>query len=40
MDGFNGTVFLAWKEKRIVIITGLARDQADIADKYTSAILK
>ena len=40
MDGFNGTVFLAWKDRRIVIISGLAKDQADIADKYTSEILK
>jgi hypothetical protein len=39
-DGYNGTIFLAWKEDRIVIISGLARDQADIADKYTSQILK
>ena len=40
LDGFNGTVFLAWKDRRIVIISGLAKDQADIADKYTSEILK
>jgi len=40
MDGFNGTVFLAWKDRRMVIISGLAKDQADIADKYTSEILK
>jgi hypothetical protein len=39
-DGYNGTVFLSWKDKRMVIITGLAKDQADIADKYTSEILK
>jgi hypothetical protein len=38
-DGYNGTVFLAWKDKRIVIISGLARDQAEVADKYTSEIL-
>jgi hypothetical protein len=40
MDGYNGTIFLAWKDKRIVIISGLAKDQAEIADKYTSEILK
>jgi len=39
-DGYNGTIFLAWKDKRIVIISGLAKDQAEIADKYSSEILK
>jgi hypothetical protein len=39
-DGYNGTIFLAWKDKKIVIISGLAKDQAEIADKYTSEILK
>jgi hypothetical protein len=40
MDGYNGTIFLAWKDKTIVMISGLAKDQAEIADKYTSEILK
>ncbi len=39
-DGYNGTVFLAWKGNRIVLISGLSTDQASIADKYTSEILK
>jgi hypothetical protein len=39
-DGYNGTIFLALKEKRIVIISGLSKDQSDLADKYTSDILK
>jgi hypothetical protein len=39
-DGYNGTIFLSWYEDTMVIISGLARDQADIADKYTSAIIK
>ncbi len=39
-DGYNGTIFLAWKDKKIVIISGLAKDQAEIAEKYTSEILK
>jgi hypothetical protein len=39
-DGYNGTVFLAWKDKLIVIISGLSKDQSDIADRYTSEILK
>lgn len=40
MDGYNGTIFIAWKDKRIVVISGLAKDQAELADKYTSEILK
>jgi hypothetical protein len=39
-DGYNGTIFLAWKDNRIVIISGLSKDQADIADQYTSEIIK
>jgi hypothetical protein len=39
-DGYNGNIFLAWKDKRMVVISGLAKDQAEIADKYTSEILK
>jgi hypothetical protein len=39
-DGYNGTIFVAWRDNKMVIISGLAKDQADMADKYTSAILK
>ena len=39
-DGYNGTVFLAWKDNLIVIISGLSKDQTEIADRYTSEILK
>jgi hypothetical protein len=39
-DGYNGTIFLAWKEKLIVIISGLSKDQAEIADQYSTEILK
>ena len=39
-DGYNGTVYLAWKDKTLVLISGLAKDQAEIADNYTSGILK
>jgi hypothetical protein len=39
-DGYNGTIFLAWKNERIVIISGLEKDQSEIADKYTSQILR
>lgn len=39
-DGYNGPVFLAWKDNRVVVISGLAKDQSNLADKYTSDILK
>jgi hypothetical protein len=39
-DGYNGTIFLSWKDNRIVIISGLSKDQSDVADQYTSEILK
>lgn len=39
-DGYNGTVFLAWKDDILVIMSGLAKDQAEVADKYASEILK
>lgn len=39
-DNYNGTVFLAWKDNFIVIISGLSKDQSEIADRYTSEILK
>ena len=38
-DGYNGTIFLAWKDNLIVIISGLSKDQTEIADLYTSEIL-
>jgi hypothetical protein len=39
-DGYNGTIFLACKENKIVIISGLSKDQSEIADRYTTDILK
>lgn len=39
-DGYNGTIFLAWKDNTIVIISGLPKDQAEVADRYSSEILK
>jgi len=39
-DGYNGPIFLSWKDNIVVIISGLAKDQTDIADRYTSEILK
>ena len=39
-DGYNGTIFLAWKENSIVVISGLAKDQTAMADKYSSEILR
>ena len=39
-DGYNGDIFLSWKENTIVVITGLAKDQTDLAGRYSSEILK
>jgi uncharacterized protein (DUF1330 family) len=39
-DGYNGTIFLTWKNNRIVIISGLSKDQLEIADRYITKILK
>ncbi len=39
-DGYNGTIFLAWKENLVIIISGLSKDQTEIADRYTTEILK
>jgi hypothetical protein len=39
-DGYNGDIFLAWKDNRMVAIQGLAKDQTDVAGRYTSEILK
>jgi hypothetical protein len=38
-DGYNGTIFIAWKDTRVVIISGLVKDQSEIAEKYSSEIL-
>lgn len=40
LDPNYGTTFLAWQGNTIVIITGLSKDQADIADQYSSEILR
>lgn len=39
-DGYNGTIFLAWRPEKIVIISGLERDQSELADRYASEILE
>ena len=39
-DGYNGTIFLAWKGNRVVILSGLSIDQSSVADKYISEIFK
>ena len=39
-DGYNGTIFLAWKDTQIIIISGLSKDQSEVADTYTSEILE
>lgn len=38
-DGYNGTIFLL-KENLVIIISGLSKDQTEIADRYTTEILK
>lgn len=38
-DGYNGDIFLSWKETRIVIITGLSKDQTSVAERFVSEIL-
>jgi hypothetical protein len=39
-DGYNGDIFLSWKDNTIVIISGLFKDQSDLADRYSSEILR
>jgi hypothetical protein len=39
-DGYNGDIFLSWKDNTIVIISGLPKDQTEIANRYSSEILK
>lgn len=39
-DGYNGDIFLSWKENTIVIISGLSKDQTEMAGRYSSEILK
>jgi hypothetical protein len=39
-DGYNGDIFLSWKEDTIIIISGLSKDQTDLAGRYLSEILK
>jgi hypothetical protein len=39
-DGYNGDIFLSWKDNTIIIISGLFKDQADLADRYSSEILR
>jgi hypothetical protein len=39
-DGYNGDIFLSWKDSRMVAIQGLAKDQTDVAGRYTTQILK
>jgi hypothetical protein len=39
-DGNNGTIFLAWKGNKIIILSGLSIDQSAVADKYITEIFK
>jgi hypothetical protein len=39
-DGYNGDIFLSWKEDTIVIISGLSKDQTSLAGSYISEIIR
>jgi len=39
-DKYNGSIFLAWKDNILVLISGLSKDQTELANKYSSEILK
>jgi hypothetical protein len=39
-DGYNGDIFLSWKGSTIVIISGLPKDQTEIAGRITTEILR
>ncbi len=39
-DGYNGTIFLAWKNNTVVLISGLSKDQTGLANGYISQIIK
>jgi proline racemase len=39
-DGYNGDIFLSWKDNTIVVISGLSKDQTDLAGRYSTEILK
>jgi hypothetical protein len=39
-DGYNGTIFLAWGGNTIIIMSGLSKDQSEIADQYTTEIMR
>ncbi|MBA4322366.1 MAG: hypothetical protein C0408_06055 [Odoribacter sp.] len=39
-DGYNGDIFLSWKGNTIVIISGLTRDRIDVAERYSTEILR
>ncbi len=38
-DGYNGDIFLGWKGSKAIIISGLTKDQTDIANLYIDNIL-
>ena len=39
-DGYNGDIFLSWKDNTIIIISGLSKEQTDLAGRYSTEILK
>jgi hypothetical protein len=39
-DGFNGLLFIALQGDRLIIISGLDREKAALADRYITMMLK
>jgi hypothetical protein len=39
-DGYNDIIFMSWKGNRIILISGLAQDQSDLAEQYTAQLLE
>jgi Family of unknown function (DUF6599) len=39
-DKYNGPVFLAWKDDVVVLISGLSKDQSNLAYKYSTEIFE
>jgi len=38
-DGYNGDIFMAWKNNRMILITGLDNGDSDLANTYISKTL-
>jgi len=40
MDGYNGVIYLAWRNDLLVVISGLNENESGIADRYINKILE